>query len=89
MKVVVNRPFGGFHFGKGYCEEYGIDSSWAYDGNSTRTSPQLVEWVENHPDDNPDLEVVYVPACATDWQIHEYDGAEEIIAVIDGKIEWL
>ena len=88
MKVVVNRSFGGFSLGDGFMKEYGYKYRYAID-DSIRTDPRLIEWVENHPDDNKSLKIVDVPEETTDWQIHEYDGAEDIIAVINGKIVWL
>lgn len=87
MKIVLNGSFGGFHFGDGFCEEYGIESPYdTYDWE--RDDPKLVSWVEQHPDDNPDLEIHEVPDNATDWEINEYDGMESLILVIDGKIVW-
>ena len=87
MKVVLNGSFGGFHFGDGFCKEYGIESPYdTYDWE--RTDPELVSWVEQNPDDNPNLEIHEIPDNATDWQIHEYDGMESLILVIDGKIVW-
>lgn len=87
MKVVLNRSFGGFHFGKQFMKHYNIESCWdTYEWE--RNDPELVQWVEDHPDDNPYLRVLEIPDNATDWQIHEYDGKESLILVIDGKIVW-
>lgn len=86
MKIVVHPDFGGFHFGDEFCETYNVDP-YDYD-EFERNDPRLVDWVEKHPDDNEELEVVEIPDNVTDWQIIENDGAEDIIAVIDGKIRW-
>ena len=86
MKIVLNGTFGGFHLGKGFCKEYGLQSPWCWDGE--RSDERLVSWVEEHPDDNPELKVVEIPDEATDWQIHEYDGKENVITVLNGKIWW-
>ena len=87
MKVVLNIAFGGFHFGKQFMKYHNIESCWdTYQWE--RNDPELVQWVEEHPDDNPNLMVLEIPDNATDWQIHEYDGRESLILVIDGKIVW-
>lgn len=84
MKIVINTTFGGFYLGEEYCKKY---NTYPYDyNNSIRTDPQLVKWVENHPNDNPSLTAVEIPEEATDWMINEYDGAEQILYVLDGKI---
>ena len=90
MKVVVNRCYGGFSLPKEFCNKYGL--AW-YDGIE-RTDPRLIAFVEENSElcqhfNFASLQVVEIPDEATDWQINEYDGAESIIAVIDGKIEWL
>lgn len=92
MKIVLNRCFGSFHYPRTFCERYHLD---AYDwldyevNNDYRFHEMLIWWVENHPNETEGLEVVEIPDNVTDWQIHEYDGAESIICVIDGKIVWL
>lgn len=84
MEYVVNETFGGFYIPDaalslmdGYCV-------WE-DGDDIRTHPALIDWVKNHEDET-DLAVVTIPEEATDWELDEYDGAEHIIAVVDGKI---
>lgn len=92
MKIVLNRTYGGFHYGEGFVQKYGYSSIYDYldmEGDSFRTDPRLVNWIENNPSDNPSLKVYEIPDNVTDWQIHEYDGMESIICVIDGKIVWL
>ena len=88
MKVVINSAFGGFCLPKGFVEQYDLESHWDFDGN-TRTSAELISYIEEHGPEDTDLEVVEVPDNVTDWEIHEYDGMESIICVIDGKIVWL
>ena len=92
MKIVLNKNFGGFHYPEKLCKEWNCDRyGWiAFDisDKDAHMEPALVEWVENNPNDAEYLEVVEIPDNATDWQIHEYDGLESVIAVIDGKIKW-
>lgn len=83
MKIVLNKDFGGF--GLDVAEQY---EDWVNEFESERTAPELIEFVENHPDECGDLEVIEIPDEATDWEIDEYDGAESLIYVVDGKIHW-
>lgn len=87
MKVVLNRNWGGFTLGTQFVNYYNLEDEWDFDKLS-RHDPSLVDWVEKHPEDNPNLRVIEVPNDVTDWQIHNYDGIESVIAVIDGKIHW-
>ena len=84
-KIVINRPYGGFHLGSGFVQAYDLKSPYI---SIERDDKDLVAWVEAHPDDNPDLHVVEIPDEATDYTINEYDGAENVIMVIDGKLVW-
>ena len=81
MKIVVNANFGG----------YGCDVSEQYEDlvdryENDRANPELVAFVENHPDDCGDLAIMTIPDNATDWDIQDYDGNETLIYVVDGKI---
>ena len=83
MKIVINRPFGAFRLPDGFCRVHGIefpyDDDWRYD-------QELIDWVETHNDSK--LSVVSIPNEATDHCIEEYDGSEEVIYVLDGKLHW-
>ena len=81
MKIVVNADFGGF--GYGVSKEY-EGCVFAYEND--RANPELVAFVENHPDDCGDLAIMTIPDNATDWDIQEYDGNENLIYVVNGKI---
>lgn len=85
MKVVLNGRYGGFRLGEGFVREYCFDSPYA---DIERNDSRLVAWVENHPDDNPNLRIAEIPDNATDYMINEYDGLESVIMVIDGKLAW-
>ena len=79
MKLVINGTYGGYGYGvadefKALVEKY------------DRTAPELVAFVEGHPDDCGDLEVVEIPDESTDYLIDEYDGAETVFYVVGGKI---
>lgn len=81
MKIVINNDFGGF--GCGMSEE---NRDWTRQFESDRTNSELVQFVQENPDDCGDLAIVTIPDEATDWELNEYDGYESIIYVLNGKI---
>ena len=82
MKIVINGDFGGF----GYGIENEEFRKFVNRFNNDRENPELVAFVENHPEDRGDLVIVTIPDNATDYAINENDGLEELIYVVDGKI---
>lgn len=87
MKIVVNKSFGGFSLSEKVMDTLGLDSPY---GIVDRDDPQLIELVETLGDEANGrysrLRVVNIPDDVTDWEITEYDGAEGVIYVLDGKI---
>ena len=83
MKLVLNQDYGGF--GYGVAEEF-EDFVVGFSDNEDRANPELVAFVESHPNECGDLKVVEIPDTATDWEIDECDGWESVIYVVDGKI---
>lgn len=85
MKIVLNRAYGGFCLPLEYADPLGLD----IDNNSfeVRTDPKFIEYVTANP--WYDLRVIEFPDEATDFDIQEYDGYEELIYVIDGKIHYV
>lgn len=87
MKIVVNRCYGGFSLSPRACEMLGLESCYAY---VERDDPAVVACVEQlgqaASGDCAELEIVEIPDDATDWEVEEYDGAESIIYVVDGKL---
>lgn len=86
IEIVLNRDFGGFSLPKGFVEQEKLSDRYA---DVSRTSEKLIRYIKEHGSEDSDLEVIEIPDNVTDWQIHEYDGLESIICVIDGKIHWL
>ena len=87
MKYVVNRCFGGFGVKEDVLKALGYGCDWEI----KRDDPRLVDMVEKLGSDAVSssfayLEVVEIPDEATDWELNEYDGAETITAVVDGKL---
>lgn len=96
MKIVVNHDWSYFELPDGFREKYNI-SYYLYlrpsEELAMHTDPRLIEYVENMTpeqmeDEDISLEVIEIPDNATDWQIHENDGWEDVIYVVDGKIHW-
>ena len=86
MKIVINSCYGGFSLSEEAVNALGLRDSHDY---VARTDKKLIELIESGMDCNgrfADLEVVEIPDEATDWEISEYDGCEEIIYVLDGLI---
>ena len=85
MKVVINDCFGGFSINHEIAKQY-FDGEWY---EIKRTDPTLIKLIESGIDCNgssAELKVVEIPENATDWRVIEYDGAEYIIYVVDGKM---
>ena len=83
VKMVINGDFGGF--GYGVAEEF-REFVEQYEDN--RFALELVKFVEEHPEECGDLEVVGISEGFTDYYIEEYDGSESVLYVLDGKIHW-
>lgn len=89
MKIVINKCFGGFGLSEKAREILGIDNSFD-EYQIDRNDPKLIEVVETLGDEANGrcarLRVVNIPDDATDWELDEYDGAEEVLFVVNGKI---
>ena len=86
MKIVINNCFGGFSLPTEFCKKYNMDT---YD-DIERTDERLVSFVESRGcirERCSMLVVMEIPDNATDYMITDYDGAEGIIYVVDGKLE--
>lgn len=86
MRVVINVSFGGFSLPEEFCKKYNMDK---YD-DIKRTDERLVKFVISHKNSVEvfcgRLVAKEIPDNATDYIITEYDGAESIYYVLDGKI---
>lgn len=83
MKIVVNSDFGGYGFN--VSDEF---KDMVYYYASERTSPKLIDFVENNPDECGDLTIAIIPDSATDFDIIDDDGMETIVYVVDGKLHY-
>lgn len=78
MKVVVNDDWGGFSIPKEVVEKLGLQN--VYD-DIDRSNPELVKWVEEHPDNHFDIGTSLVVREIPDgsfYVIGDYDGVETI-----------
>ena len=89
MKIVINTCYGGFSLSDMAIKALGLETPFYY-SDISRTDERLIALVEQNYETvsgfYSHLEVVEIPDEATDWMIDEYDGAEDIIYVVDGKI---
>jgi hypothetical protein len=88
MKIVINKCFGGFSVNDNIVKMLNLESR--YDLEDDRTNARLIELIESGEDVNGDysnLTVVEIPDDATDYIIDEYDGYENVLYVLDGKIK--
>lgn len=88
MKYVVNDCFGGFGLSEFAMEKLGVDK---YDLCSDRENKALIELIETYgskkcSSDCAHLIIVEIPDEATDYRLIEYDGAEYVLYVEDGKM---
>ena len=92
MKLVINTCFGGFRVKPEIRKKYGLEKCDPWYSEDYHTDKKLIELIEsgiNCSDDCSELSVVEIPDEATDYYIVEYDGAESVLYVIDGKIHML
>lgn len=94
MKIVINKCYGGFHLSNKaknkLAKAVGVKAAdlWTKD---YREHPALVAIVEEmgvkaYDASVSELAIVEIPDTATDWELSEYDGFEEVIYVLNGKI---
>ena len=86
MRIVINVDFGGFSLPTEFCKKYNMNE---YD-DIERTDERLIKFVMSHKNSVKvycgRLVAEEIPDNATDYMIFEYDGAESIYYVLDGKI---
>ena len=86
MKIVFNIAYGGFGLSDKALSMLGIED----EDDLERTDPELVKVVETLGKEAngrcAKLLVFDMPENTTDYVIDEYDGAETLYYVVDGKI---
>ena len=89
MKFVINDCYGGYGFSMDFLLKYGKEI-----GNLKRNDPKLVAAVVEFGEEEASgfaakLCIKEIPDDATDYSVEEYDGAESIIYVKNGKLHWV
>lgn len=83
MELVVYAIHFGYSVPDEVMEALGIEDQ--YNGSvEVRSSKAFVDYVKNNGSDV--YGIVEIPKEATDWRIFEYDGAESVICVLNGKM---
>ena len=85
MLVAIHNNYGGFNIPERLSKIIKEKYSDLKDERAFRSNPYIINYIISH-ENSSDLIAVEVPDDATDWEISDYDGREEIIAVVDGKI---
>lgn len=101
MKIVINKCYGGFNLPYEVKKLYGIEYAddikrtdqrlvkWVEENlNNKVWNEDEEEYISKCDFDYSSLRVVEIPDEATDFYINEYDGDEEVIYVLDGKIKF-
>ena len=88
MKYVINTRYGGFSISE-ECK-LAIEANDFYE--VARNNDRLIAFIEEFGSERASgrsakLKIVELPDEATDWMLEDYDGAERIIAVVDGKLQ--
>lgn len=88
MKIVINDCFGGCELSEDFLDKYGKEFK-----GLKRNDPRLVAAIEEFGEEESSgycakLHIVEIPDDCTDYYVNEYDGAEEVIYVKDGKLHW-
>ena len=85
MKIVLNRAYSGYSADD--VSEQFVDLVERC--KDDRTNAELVNFVENNPDDCGDLKVINIPDTITDMDIINDIGYEKLIYVLNGKIHYV
>jgi len=92
MKIAVNNYYGRWALTDRIIRGLGLDprseDRYILQDHIERNDPKLVELVIKDiiHDEESVYGIVEIPDDATDWEISEYDGWEEVVYVLDGKI---
>ena len=88
MKIVIYNCVCGFGLSDDFLDKYGKEFR-----ELKRNDPKLVAAIEEFGEEESsgyysNLHIVEIPDDCTDYYVHEYDGAEDVIYVRGGKLFW-
>lgn len=94
MKFILNKCYGGFGLSDEFCDSQSELNARCRDRNDIELIKRIEDYAEIFGMENintkfSELEIVEIPDEATDYMINEYDGYENIIYVLDGKIHMM
>lgn len=89
MRFLINTCYGDF----GLSEEF-LNTFPQYKNHTERNDPEFIKDIEKFGLKEAaggyytNLAIVDIPDTATDWFISDYDGIEDVIYVLNGKIRF-
>lgn len=92
MKIAINVDYGGFGFSDELVSEFKqrFGVSLFNESVDCRTDDRVISLIEEMGHRANDrfskIAICEIPDESTDWEIHDYDGYEGIIYVLDGKL---
>ena len=91
MKIIVHRGFGMFSGNDCLVEAWNktmpkLKVDYGFELSDYRTHPELINLIEHSEVLAGSLSIVEIPDNVTDWMISDYDGAESVIYVVEGKL---
>ena len=90
MKVVLNKMFGGFSLSHKFCDVYPQFNCYGEDQDNQELIKCIEEFgINNAQGINAEFEIVELPSETTDYYIDEYDGYNQLIYVVDGKLNFI
>ena len=87
-KILVNTSFGGFGLKDEYYDYFMARTKGLDDIREDEKLIALVEQGVDIGDNYAEIGIAEIPDNATDYYINEYDGKEEVLYVLDGKIRF-
>lgn len=93
MKIAVNKCYGGFSLNQKFLDHVKkLHPNYQEVEPDEHINPFIIEELEKYPEDASGdcayVCIVEIPDEATDYFINEYDGYEEVLYVLDGKIHF-
>ena len=90
MKVVLNRCYGGFSLSHKFCDAYPQFKCYGEDQDNQELIKCIEEFgINNAQGVNAEFEIFELPNETTDYYIDEYDGYNQLIYVVNGKLNFL
>lgn len=87
MKVVLNRLYGGFSLSEEFCKAYPQFKRYGEDQDNQELIKCIEEFgINNAQGIDAEFEIFELPNETTDYYIDEYDGYNQLIYVVDGKL---